>query len=99
MKIVDMFGNLIEIGSRVIYTTNSRDSGLTHGRVEDIYKGTGSSNLIKVKIRPVKDDGSDAYQIEYHYDGDWTTRRKVETHRLQRASTIDYAAHKILVLE
>lgn len=98
---VDMFGKEITIGSKVIYTTNTRESGLTYGRVEYMYKSDGTYKVHKVKIRPLKDDGTDLMQMEYllRVPGDYNTRYSIETHRPVRASTIDYSAHKILVLE
>jgi hypothetical protein len=97
-----MFDTPIVVGSLVVYTTNSRDSGLTHGRVEDIYEvDSYSYKIIKVKIRPVHRDGSTEYQQEYalRVPGDYNTRYSFDSHKPMRASTIDYAAHKILVLE
>lgn len=100
--VVDMFDRPIVVGSLVVYTTNSRDSGLTHGRVEDIYEADQYGHkFMKVKIRPVHRDGSTAYQKEYalRVPGDYSTRYSFDSHKPVRASTIDYAAHKILVLE
>lgn len=97
--VIDMFGSPVVIGSLVVYTTNSRDSGLTHGRVEDIYEVDSgySRKMTKVKIRPVNRDGSTIYQKSFFLKapGEYET---VETDRPVRTSTVDYSAGKILVL-
>lgn len=105
----DMFGKTLEVGMDVLYTTNSRDSGLSYGRIVDIYEGTGYYTNLKVKVAPLKDDGELKTELDIHYhkdsggnyirDGDGNTVRTItDTGKPVRPSILDYSPSKFYVL-
>lgn len=100
---VDRLGKEIHVGSKVIYTTNARDSGLNYGIVLDLYEANSYRVPIKkVKVRALDDDGNQLHEQEtvWNVPGDYKQGyTMVPMERLVRASTIDYGSHKFLVLE
>jgi hypothetical protein len=90
-KLEDMFGNAFGVGDLVVFTTNSRDSGLSFGKVDDIVTKTGTYRNgftwteSKVRIR------------HSQLDGTLKTVRP-DSEILVRPSTINYSKSKFLTI-
>lgn len=90
-KLTDMFDNTFGVGDLVVFTTNSRESGLSFGQVDDIITKTGTYHNgtpwaeHKVRIRHA------------HLDGKLKTVRP-DSDILVRPSTIDYRKQKFMVI-
>jgi hypothetical protein len=96
-SITDYFGQPVVVGSKVLYTTNARESGLNYGEVVDIEEKAqprGYGGKILLKIKPLNGDG--AYQVRRKYDRD--AKEFYETDKHVQPSIINYSAGKIYVL-
>lgn len=108
LDLVDIFGKELAVGQKILYTTNSRDSGMTYAVILDIYTPR-DGRYFKVKVRELDDDGNELTQKihDFHKDSKGNYIRLpdgsfssdvTDTGKLVRPSILDYAKRKFYIL-